>query len=125
MADEVGVPYQSFIKLDSRDCLANHRKVQIKWLQAVLRAARAKGVGTKEPDSNGITLSIAIPAPPFVKGGLGGFMRHPYRPAPLNPPQSPFAKGEATPTKGLVRPAVLKVVPLEPDSSGTLIGKTT
>jgi len=35
MADEVGVPYQSFIKLDSRDCLANHRKVQIKWLQAV------------------------------------------------------------------------------------------
>lgn len=31
MADEVGVPYQSLINLYLRDCLAQNRKVQIKW----------------------------------------------------------------------------------------------
>ncbi|MDP3650185.1 MAG: antitoxin [Rhodoferax sp.] len=35
MADEVGVPYQRFINLYLRDCLANSRKVQIKWPQSV------------------------------------------------------------------------------------------
>jgi uncharacterized protein (DUF4415 family) len=33
MADEAGVPYQSLINLYLRDCLANSRKVQIKWPQ--------------------------------------------------------------------------------------------
>ncbi|OIQ75778.1 hypothetical protein GALL_425480 [mine drainage metagenome] len=31
MADETDVPYQSLINLYLRDCLANGRKVQIKW----------------------------------------------------------------------------------------------
>ena len=31
LADEAGVPYQSLINLYLRDCLANSRKVQIKW----------------------------------------------------------------------------------------------
>ena len=31
MASEAGVPYQSLINLYLRDCLAQHRKVQIKW----------------------------------------------------------------------------------------------
>lgn len=35
MAVEAGVPYQSLINLYLRDCLANGRKVEIKWLQAV------------------------------------------------------------------------------------------
>ncbi len=35
MADEAGVPYQSLINLYLRDCLANHRKVQINWPQTV------------------------------------------------------------------------------------------
>jgi uncharacterized protein (DUF4415 family) len=35
MATEAGVPYQSLINLYLRDCLANHRKVQIKWPSAV------------------------------------------------------------------------------------------
>jgi uncharacterized protein (DUF4415 family) len=35
MADEVDVPYQSLINLYLRDCIANSRKVQIKWPQAV------------------------------------------------------------------------------------------
>lgn len=35
MADEAGVPYQSLINLYLRDCLANKRKVEIKWPQAV------------------------------------------------------------------------------------------
>ena len=35
MADEAGVPYQSLINLYLRDCLANGRKVQINWPQAV------------------------------------------------------------------------------------------
>jgi len=35
MSEEAGVPYQSLINLYLRDCLANHRKVQIKWPEAV------------------------------------------------------------------------------------------
>ena len=35
MASEAGVPYQSLINLYLRDCLAQHRKVQIKWPSAV------------------------------------------------------------------------------------------
>lgn len=34
MAEEAGVPYQSLINLYLRDCIANHRKVQIKWPRA-------------------------------------------------------------------------------------------
>ena len=35
MADEADVPYQSLINLYLRDCLANSRKVQIKWPSTV------------------------------------------------------------------------------------------
>ena len=35
MATEVGVPYQSLINLYLRDCLAQKRKVDIKWPGAV------------------------------------------------------------------------------------------
>jgi uncharacterized protein (DUF4415 family) len=35
MAAEAGVPYQSLINLYLRDCLANHRKLQINWPQSV------------------------------------------------------------------------------------------
>ncbi len=35
MAEEAGIPYQSLINLYLRDCLANHRKLQIKWPQSV------------------------------------------------------------------------------------------
>lgn len=35
MADEAGMPYQSLINLYLRDCLANSRKVEIKWPKAV------------------------------------------------------------------------------------------
>jgi len=31
MATEAGVPYQSLINLYLRDCLAQNRKVEIKW----------------------------------------------------------------------------------------------
>ena len=31
MATEAGVPYQSLINLYLRDCVMNHRKVQITW----------------------------------------------------------------------------------------------
>jgi predicted DNA binding CopG/RHH family protein len=31
MAEDAGVPYQSLINLYLRDCLANNRKMQIKW----------------------------------------------------------------------------------------------
>ena len=31
MAAEAGVPYQSLINLYLRDCLAQHRKVEINW----------------------------------------------------------------------------------------------
>lgn len=31
MADEAGVPYQSLINLYLRDCLAQNRRIQIKW----------------------------------------------------------------------------------------------
>lgn len=31
MANEAGVPYQSLINLYLRDCVLNHRKVQIAW----------------------------------------------------------------------------------------------
>ena len=34
MATEAGVPYQSLINLYLRDCLAQHRKVQINWPSA-------------------------------------------------------------------------------------------
>jgi predicted DNA binding CopG/RHH family protein len=34
MAVEAGVPYQSLINLYLRDCLANGRRVQIKWPSA-------------------------------------------------------------------------------------------
>jgi predicted DNA binding CopG/RHH family protein len=34
MAAEVGVPYQSLINLYLRDCLAQGRKVEIKWPSA-------------------------------------------------------------------------------------------
>ena len=35
MSEEAGVPNQSLINLYLRDCLTNHRKVQIKWPEAV------------------------------------------------------------------------------------------
>ena len=35
MATEAGVPYQSLINLYLRDCLAQNRKVEIKWPSAV------------------------------------------------------------------------------------------
>ena len=35
MAEEAGIPYQSLINLYLRDCLASHRKLQIKWPQAM------------------------------------------------------------------------------------------
>ena len=31
MAEEAGVPYQSLINLSLRDCIANHRKIDISW----------------------------------------------------------------------------------------------
>lgn len=31
MAEEAGVPYQSLINLYLRDCVAQHRKVDISW----------------------------------------------------------------------------------------------
>ena len=31
MAEDVGVPYQSLINLYLRDCVAQHRKVEISW----------------------------------------------------------------------------------------------
>ena len=31
MAEEAGVPYQSLISLYLRDCVAQHRKVEISW----------------------------------------------------------------------------------------------
>jgi predicted DNA binding CopG/RHH family protein len=34
MADDAGMPYQSLINLYLRDCLANNRKMQIKWPEA-------------------------------------------------------------------------------------------
>lgn len=34
MAEESGIPYQSLINLYLRDCITNHRKLQIKWPQA-------------------------------------------------------------------------------------------
>ena len=34
MATEAGVPYQSLINLYLRDCLAQNRKVEIKWPSA-------------------------------------------------------------------------------------------
>lgn len=34
MATEVGVPYQSLINLYLRDCLAQNRKLEIKWPSA-------------------------------------------------------------------------------------------
>jgi len=34
MANEAGVPYQSLINLYLRDCVMQHRKIQIAWPQA-------------------------------------------------------------------------------------------
>ena len=34
MASEAGVPHQSLINVYLRDCIAQHRKVQIKWSSA-------------------------------------------------------------------------------------------
>ena len=34
MADESGVPYQSLINLYLRDCISQHRKVDISWNQS-------------------------------------------------------------------------------------------
>jgi uncharacterized protein (DUF4415 family) len=34
MAEEQGVPYQSLINLYLRDCMAQHRKIQIAWPKA-------------------------------------------------------------------------------------------
>ena len=31
MAEDAGVPYQSLINLYLRDCVANHRKLDINW----------------------------------------------------------------------------------------------
>jgi predicted DNA binding CopG/RHH family protein len=31
MAEESGVPYQSLINMYLRDCVANHRKIDISW----------------------------------------------------------------------------------------------
>ena len=31
MAEETGVPYQSLINLYLRDCVAQHRKIDIQW----------------------------------------------------------------------------------------------
>ena len=31
MADETGIPYQSLINLYLRDCMANHRKLDMSW----------------------------------------------------------------------------------------------
>lgn len=31
MAEETGVPYQSLINLYLRDCVINHRKIDISW----------------------------------------------------------------------------------------------
>ncbi|MDH4276438.1 MAG: BrnA antitoxin family protein [Gammaproteobacteria bacterium] len=31
MSEEAGVPYQSLINLYLRDCVANHRKIDISW----------------------------------------------------------------------------------------------
>lgn len=31
MADETGVPYQSLINLYLRDCVSQHRKIDISW----------------------------------------------------------------------------------------------
>jgi len=31
MADEKGIPYQSLINLYLRDCVSNHRKIDISW----------------------------------------------------------------------------------------------
>ena len=35
MADEKGVPYQSLINLYLRDCVTNHRKIDISWQTAL------------------------------------------------------------------------------------------
>ena len=34
MAEQTGIPYQSLINLYLRDCLAQNRKVEIKWPRA-------------------------------------------------------------------------------------------
>ena len=33
MAEDSGVPYQSLINLYLRDCISQHRKVDISWIQ--------------------------------------------------------------------------------------------
>ncbi len=39
MASEAGVPYQSLINLYLRDCVLQHRQVQIAWLNKQLKDA--------------------------------------------------------------------------------------
>lgn len=34
MAEEQGVPYQSLINLYLRDCVSNHRKIDVTWQSA-------------------------------------------------------------------------------------------
>lgn len=34
MADEKGIPYQSLINLYLRDCVANHREINLSWQKA-------------------------------------------------------------------------------------------
>jgi predicted DNA binding CopG/RHH family protein len=41
MANEAGVPYQSLINLYLRDCLAQNRKIEIKWPSGAYPLAQA------------------------------------------------------------------------------------
>ncbi|MBB3059419.1 BrnA antitoxin family protein [Microbulbifer rhizosphaerae] len=34
MSEETGIPYQSLINLYLRDCVAHHRKVDLKWRES-------------------------------------------------------------------------------------------
>ncbi len=40
MAEDSGVPYQSLINLYLRDCISQHRKVDISWNQSPNRVAK-------------------------------------------------------------------------------------
>ena len=40
MADETGIPYQSLINLYLRDCVAKHRKIDVKWLKQAQQLIR-------------------------------------------------------------------------------------
>ena len=47
MAEEAGIPYQTLINLYLRDCLAQQRKLQIRWPQRCLIAGFATKLQTK------------------------------------------------------------------------------